>query len=337
MTRSANYGKLFPVLQNTIKPRMGIGAGESRSAAQFDRISLLAYNTAVAESTIKDELWEAIVRLRVAEVDTPQLDAEVLLEYVLGADRTYLISHPERRIEQNELTNYHSLLERRERREPLPYITGKREFWSLEFDVTPSVLIPRPETETLVEEAISRLYGPVLIADIGVGSGAIAVALAKELPEARILGTDLSPEAMEVAAANVAKHKVGGRVTLLLGDLLEPLDAAFEESLDAIVSNPPYIPSDEIDTLQPEITRYEPRQALDGGPDGLDFHRRILDEARRFLKPGGYVLLETGAEQGEAALKIAHELGYRNLMIRKDLAKLDRVFIGVWKGDNGDT
>lgn len=292
----------------------------------------------MVESTVRAELREATIRLLAAGVDSAQLDAEALLEYVLGVERVYLIAHPERRMDESEIAEYHRLVARRERREPLPHITGKREFWSLEFEVTPAVLIPRPETEILVEQAVKKLTGRrAVIADMGAGSGAIAVALAKELPDARIFATELSPEAMEVATANLVKHKMAERIVLLQGDLLEPLKGAEVEGLDAVVSNPPYIPSAEIDGLQVEVACYEPRQALDGGPDGLRFHRRILFDSRRFLKNGGYVVLEIGADQGPAVLNIARELGYSDATITKDLAGLDRVLSAVWVEEDGDT
>lgn len=276
------------------------------------------------------------MRLLAAGVESAQLDAEALLEYTLGVDRTYVIAHSERRLDEDELVRYHNLLARREKREPLPYITGKKEFWSLEFEVTPAVLIPRPETEILVDNAVARLKGrPVLAVDIGVGSGAIAVALAKELPDAHVFATELSSEAMKVATANVVKHQVDDRVTLLPGNLLEPLEGAVDQPLDAVVSNPPYIPSDKLDTLQPEVAKYEPRQALDGGPDGLKFHRLILDDARRFVKDGGCVILEIGFDQGAAVTELAKEFGYRDVEIAKDLAVLDRVLIAIWTNENG--
>jgi len=280
----------------------------------------------VAGSTIGEEIAKAAERLRRAGIDTPRLDAEALLEHVLGVDRAYLIAHSNAPIEEESRDCFLDLVARRELREPLAYIVGWKEFWSLRLDVNAAVLIHRPETEILVEEAVSLLKGrPAAVADVGVGSGAVAIALAKELPEAKVYATESSPAAMEVAAANVAKHHVNDWVVLLAGDLLEPLAGALEAPLDAIVSNPPYIPSAELDKLQPEIARYEPREALDGGPDGLRFHRRILSEASRFLKTDGYVLIEIGSDQGDAVTGIARELGFVDIAIRKDLAGMDRV------------
>jgi release factor glutamine methyltransferase len=212
----------------------------------------------------------------------------------------------------------------------MAYLTGIREFWSFELDVTPAVLIPRQETEILVESVIKHFQGKAAaIADIGAGSGAICIALAKELPEAGVYATEVSREAMEVAQRNVDKHQLGDRVSLLYGDLLRPLEeAGLRGRLNTVVSNPPYIPSGEIDNLQPEV-RFEPRGALDGGPDGLDVIRRLLSESPEYLVPGGMFFTEIGFDQGEAVKELAVQAGFVDVIVVKDLAGLDRVVWGT--------
>ncbi|MEN6371550.1 MAG: peptide chain release factor N(5)-glutamine methyltransferase [Armatimonadota bacterium] len=277
--------------------------------------------------TIAEELVSAMHSFAQAGIETPQLDAEVLMAHVVGSPRVYVITHQDRVLTEDELCRYRNFTARRAKREPLAYITGKKEFWALSFDVTSAVLVPRPETETLVETALSTLRereNP-LIADIGVGSGIIAVSLAVELPDAVVYATEISSGAVEIARRNALKHQVEVRVDILEGDLLDPLPEKVKGKLDAVVSNPPYIPSEEIDHLQPEITGYEPRGALDGGPDGMDYHRRILESSREWLKPGGWVHMEIGKGQGEAVSAYARELGYINTKVINDLAGIDRV------------
>lgn len=285
------------------------------------------FSALVDTRTIAHELTFAMDALSHAGVETPQLDAEVLMAHVIGVKRVYVITHPERELTEEEACRYRESVARRVKREPLAYITGEREFWALSFEVAFGVLVPRPETETLVEAALSTLRGREnpLIADIGAGSGIIAVSLAVELPDAVVYATDISPEVVEIAQRNAIKHQVEVRVDILEGDLLDPLPNELRGELDAVVSNPPYIPSKEIDHLQPEITDYEPRGALDGGPDGMAYHRRILETSREWLKPGGWVHMEIGIGQGEAVSAYARELGYRNTKVTNDLAGIDRV------------
>ena len=294
--------------------------------------------------TIAQELARATAILTQAGVDTPQLDAEVLMSHVLKSNRAHVISHPGQRLRHEEVHRFREMIARRAKREPLAYITGEREFWGLTFLVTPAVLIPRPETETLVEVTLAQFRrwgaasaGPMagtelghyereeLVADIGAGSGCVAVALAVELPDALIYATEASHEAAEVARRNAEKHGVELSVVVLEGDLLDPLPEEVRGRLDVVVSNPPYIPSAEIDLLQPEIANYEPRQALDGGPDGMAYHRRILDAARDWLKPGGWVHLEVGIGQAESVAAYGRGQGYAAVRITNDLAGIPRV------------
>jgi len=273
----------------------------------------------------RELLQNAARRLAEAGVETPLLDAQLLLAHVLHCSRLDLIAHPERSLTEAELREFNVVLGRRSAREPLAYILGHKEFYGLEIDVAPGVLIPRPETELLVEECTRRLTrsSPV-IADIGTGSGAVAVALAASIPSAAVYATELSPAALEVARRNVEKHDLSGRVTLVRGDLVEPLAGM---SFDAIVSNPPYIPTGEIESLQPEIRLHEPIEALDGGPDGLGVYRRLIPAAKPLLLEGGFLAVEVGSGQAGAVGGIAQGAGYGEIVIARDLAGIERVVV----------
>jgi release factor glutamine methyltransferase len=277
--------------------------------------------------TIREELTRATELLAEAEIDTAQLDSEILMAYVLDKPRIHIVSHLDRRLQLEETDRFRELVERRVNREPLPYLTGTKEFWGLDFEVGPGVLVPRPETETLVDAALTELRGrkDPLVADIGAGSGCVVVALAVEAPEAVVYATELSHDAAEVARRNAVKHQVELRVDILEGNLFEPLPDELKGNLDAVVSNPPYIPSGEIEELQPEVSEHEPRTALDGGPDGMMYHRLILDAAREWLKPGGWVHMEMGMGQSKAVSAYALDKGYKQVRVTKDLAGIDRV------------
>lgn len=231
--------------------------------------------------------------------DEASLDAELLAREVLGWDRARLLASLNEPEPAGFEEVFSPLLARRQRREPIAYIIGRREFWGLDFEVTPDVLIPRAETEFIVEEAL-RIPGIesrpcVLAADIGTGSGCVAVALAVSLPATRIVATDLSAAALRVASRNVERHGVGSRVTLVQADLMAGLRGPF----DLVVSNPPYVPTPSVGGLQHEIRRHEPRQAFDGGIDGLALVRRLLEEASTRLRPGGWLIFEFGYSQEE--------------------------------------
>ncbi len=271
-------------------------------------------------ATTSDELNCAIERLRNSGVESPQLDSQLMMAHALECSRLDLISHPERELTAAQLESFRSMLDRRARRYPLAYIIGKKEFYGLLFDVTPEVLIPRPETEILVEECLKRVGDAPKIADVGTGSGAIAVTIAVNLPNARVWATDASESALNVALANAQKHAVMDRVSVIRGDLLEPL-ADFK--LDMIVSNPPYIPSGDIDSLQIEV-QFEPREALDGGVDGLDAYRRLLTQAVGITRT---VALEIGAGQAESVVRIAKDAGWGCVEVVNDLSGIERVVI----------
>jgi len=254
-------------------------------------------------------------------VENARLEAEWLLCAALGLDRVGLYVNFDKPLTAAELGASRALVARRARREPLQYILGSQEFYGLEFEVVPEVLIPRYDTETLVRESISRAPRGAKILDIGVGSGCIAVALAKNLPDADVSGVDLSPEALELTERNAKRHGVS--VSLHRGSLFEPFK---DRKYDLIVSNPPYIRTSDITTLQPEVRDFEPHAALDGGADGLDYYRRIIPEAPGHLKPGGWLLLEMGIGQATDLLALFEATGqFHELFTSKDPGGIDRV------------
>ena len=270
-------------------------------------------------------------RFKKEGLSTPRLDAEVLLAETLRLDRVGLYTHFDQPLHRAELSLFKKMIQRRLKREPLAYIVGRKEFWSLEFKVTPAVLIPRPETEILVAEAIKLLPARgekqenLCILEIGTGSGAISIALARELPFASIVATDLSATALSIAEENAKQNEVQERIHFLLGDLFRPLEPGCR--FDLVVTNPPYIPHDHFSSLEPEVRDYEPRIALDGGKDGLDFFRRALPKVDSFLSPGGWVLAEIGAGQDQEVRRIAaknSELDSFDFVA--DLAGIKRVF-----------
>lgn len=254
-------------------------------------------------------------------VENARLEAEWLLCSALGMDRVGLYVNYEKPLTASELAAFRTMVGRRARREPLQYILGSQDFFGLDFEVSSGVLIPRHDTEVLVQEAVNRSPKGARILDIGVGSGCIAVALAKNLPDAELLGTDSSPEALSLAARNANLNAVS--LHLLHGSLFEPVAG---QRFDLIVSNPPYIPTADLPGLQPEVRDYEPRGALDGGIDGLDFYRRIIPEATGYLNAGGWLLLEMGIGQASDVLGLFQGTGsFCELFTAKDPGGIDRV------------
>lgn len=256
---------------------------------------------------------------------SPRLDAEVLLMNFLKTDRLQLCMRPERELTEEECTGYSRWIERRRRGEPVAYIAGGKEFWSLFFEVNRNVLIPRPETECLIEEVLKccgREAGHLQIIDIGTGSGAIGVVLAKELPSARVVVTDISRGALTVARRNADRHGVAGQIKFLEGHLFASAVGEF----DVIVSNPPYIPDDVYPLLPEGIRAFEPREALIAGPDGITFHRKIIGEGAGRLKPGGRIFLEIGEGQKGIVAALFQAKGlYDNIRFRADYGGMDRV------------
>jgi release factor glutamine methyltransferase len=291
---------------------------------------------------IGEALAQAVTQLRNEGVDSPRLDSELLLAHVLDVNRAAVLAHPNQRLTPKALTRYRDLVDRRAHREPLAYILGHREFYGLDFSVNRHVLIPRPETELLVEHALKRVQGlgpRPWIVDVGAGSGAIAVTLAVHLPQARVYALDASSEALAVVAENAEHHGVSDRVWCLQGDLLEPLARlepttagspapSWQGQADLITANLPYVTTGEWRSLAPEIRAYEPRTALDGGADGLDLIRRLLATASPFLRPGSALLVEIGANQGETVTAMARRhLSPARIELHQDYAGLDRLVV----------
>lgn len=277
-------------------------------------------------ATISHLIVQGVHILQRAGVDTPRLDAELLLADLLGVGRAYLYAHPEEEVAAHILQEWQKRLERRARREPLAYILGKAGFYGLEFVVTPDVLVPRPETEVLVEAALARQ--PATMADIGTGSGCIAVAVAVNLPQAQVWATDISEAALRVARENAERHGVAERIHFVQGDLLQPLAGM---RFDVIASNPPYVAESERLSLQPEVRDWEPPHALFTGSDPLQFHRRLAAEVRFHLHEGGWLMMEVGMGQAEAVATLFEEAGYQQVRILNDLAGIGRVVEGRYR------
>lgn len=305
-------------------------------------------------STVGRALAAANQRLRGCGADTPRLDAELLLAHVLGKDRVYLYAHADQHLSDEDRTRYERLIERRRRREPVAYLVGSRSFYGLDFTVDSRVLIPRPETELLVETAIAtadvmsqrvvvlsarersrQMSHPapveafarpeaVTLADVGTGSGIIAVSVAVHCPSALVWASDVSAGALAVASRNAQTHGVADRIRLVQGFLLRPIP----QPVDIITANLPYIPTGDIDRLAPEIATYEPRQALDGGYYGTQLIGELLNQAPEYLRPGGAVLLEIGSDQGAFVVGLARRaFPHADVRLVRDFADLDRMVV----------
>jgi release factor glutamine methyltransferase len=262
-------------------------------------------------------------------MDNPRLEAEVLLAHLLGIDRMGLYLNYDTPLKEGERAVYREMIQRRTAGEPVAYIIGHKEFWSMKFSVSPECLIPRPETEHLVEEAVrigKGLQPPLQVLEIGHGCGAVAIALASELEEAQIVATDISPDARSLAQENVEAHGMMGRIQLILEDLFPSGEGPF----DLICSNPPYIPTGEILQLAPEVRDYEPLTALDGGEEGLRFLREIAEGAPDFLTEGGWLLLEMGKGQDPQVAEMLQERGFTHIDLIPDYAGVKRVIKAQW-------
>jgi release factor glutamine methyltransferase len=281
--------------------------------------------------------WSA-ERLAQAGIDSPRLESEVLLAKSLHSSREELYSNPDRELGEAEMALSKSFVERRFLREPVAYILGRREFWGLEFKVTPDVLVPRWETEILVEKFLlcvesESFSKPIKILDLGTGSGNIAISVARELPESLVTAVDISSPAIAIATANAWVHEVADRVHFVEGDMFA---CEFNTSFHAILSNPPYIEEDQRDSLMPDVRDYEPDQALFGGPDGLACFRRILPFAAKYLKENGMLFLEIGNSQVDDVLALVENHGgYHTPEVTLDYMGMERVVSMRKKNKNG--
>jgi release factor glutamine methyltransferase len=280
---------------------------------------------------VEDALSMAAQKLEEAAVVTPRLDAEVLMAHVLGKPRLDMLIDRHAVLSEEHLQSFESLLAQRLERRPLSHILGIKEFWSLDFEVTPAVLTPRPDSEILVAAIVERLKSSkqdAKILELGVGSGCLLISILHECTLASGMGVDISSEALAVAKRNMIRHELQARMELCAGDLFEPLDSTAQ--FDLILSNPPYIESSAIAELDPEVSRFEPLTALDGGPDGLDFYRRIIKEAPLYLEIDGLLALEIGYDQAD---RVSHLFGslWQKAEVLQDMEGRDRVVISTLK------
>ena len=290
---------------------------------------------------LKDALYQTHRELR------NFLEAELLLKSCLGLERRDIYLNPDRCLSDYELNLLEETIEKRKAHLPSAYITGKKEFYSLEFRVTPDTFIPRPETEFIIDTVLKKILDhgslilgkdqhpacsiqhPVIIVDLGTGCGNIAIILARYIPQSRIYATDISKKALEVAEENARRHRVEDRITFLEGDLFSPLENChLEGKVDFLVSNPPYVIRNKIDSLMPEVANYEPRIALDGGEDGFSFYRRIIERAPQYLKSKGYLVLELGIDQSSQVKEMIEKtLEFESVEIIKDYSQIERVIV----------
>jgi len=282
---------------------------------------------------LRDALTSAINRLSAAHVPSPRMNAELLLMFTLGCDRAHLYAHTERELTSGEQARYEQALAQRAQGVPAQYITGHQEFWGMDFIVTPAVLIPRPETEHVVETVLRLIREPgedarpplkassfPRIVDIGTGSGCIALALAKELPRAEIHATDISAAALEIARANAARHQLENRTHFHKTDLLQGLDS---NAFDFVVSNPPYVGESEEDQVQLEVRKFEPRDAVFAGPTGLEVIERLIPQTHAALKPGGWLVMEISGTIANGVKRLLE--GWNQVQITNDLQGIPRV------------
>lgn len=289
--------------------------------------SFLIFLEAIIIKSVAETLKAATLRLESSGIDSPRLDAEILLAHVLKWRRLSLYVDSDKILPLESILRFNELINRRLEKIPVSYLTGAKDFMGLTFVVNENVLIPRPETEILTEfvgEYLRGLGGKATFADLGVGSGAIPISILKFVKTARAIAVDISSEALKVAKFNAEKFHVEDRIEFYCGDLFAPLEGKI---FNAIVSNPPYIPTGELETLQSEVQR-EPRLALDGGEDGLNFYRRITSDAPRFLVDGGLLAVEVGINQSAAVKNLFEAANFIDVEIYNDLAGIERVIVG---------
>jgi len=315
------------------------------------------YNLAMQNWTIQKLLNWVTEHFTEKGIDSPRLSAELLLSHILGMKRIELYTQFDKLVSQQQLDQLHDLVKRAGQYEPIAYLTGKTEFYSLRLNVTPDCMIPRPETELLVERAIEFLRtrpvrnfatdkmtrkenfsnggktGRQFICDLCTGCGCIAVAIAKNYPDADIIATDISDAALSIAANNIEKHKLKDRIKLLCGDLFDPIMPQLDvNKFDLIVCNPPYTTAAEFESLEKNIKAFEPRIALYAGEDGLDVYRKIVEKVDRFLKPDAAIMLEIGYAQGQAVRELLEQVGcFGEIAIEKDYHNNDRIVTAIKK------
>lgn len=301
-------------------PRPACGSGEGAASARR-----------MSETANLVQAWTAAQRrLKTAGVDSPAIDARLLLEAATGASRTDILTDPYRPLTAEQSDRLDGWLARRERREPVARILGRKGFWKLLLTVTPGVLVPRPDTETVVDLVVKAFpeAARFSLLDMGVGSGAILLSVLAERPGAKGLGTDVSDEALAVARDNAANLGLADRATFLHAPWAEGLG---DESFEVVVSNPPYIPTGDLEGLDPEVRDHDPRLALDGGADGLDAYRALVPDTLRVLKPGGLFAVEIGWDQAEAVSALFRKAGAADVRVVRDLGDRDRVVTGTKK------
>lgn len=267
-------------------------------------------------------------KLKEAQIEESALDARLLLEYICHTDRTTLLAHPDKEVSEQEYKAYEECIGKRATHIPLQQITGVQNFMGLDFFVNEHVLIPRQDTEILVEEVMKLVHDGMKILDVCTGSGCILLSLLQYSNDCMGVGVDLSKEALEVAKKNAKALGLDASAQFIESDLFENVEGYF----DVIVSNPPYIKSDVIETLMPEVKDHEPRMALDGFEDGLFFYREIIKQARAYLQGGGMLCFEIGYDQAEAVKDLMQEAGFKEVQVVKDYARLDRVVLGTYYG-----
>jgi release factor glutamine methyltransferase len=289
-------------------------------------------SVAAAANEVRAALRAAIARLEESKVPSAPLAAELLLMHVLQRDRAWLYAHPEFELSPKDAADYAQLVERRSEGVPTQYLTGRQEFWGLEFEVGPGVLIPRPETELTIEVTLERLGArraePLRIADVGTGSGCIAIALARELPGAEIVATDISAAALGYAHRNAAHHGVSNRIQFLEAELLKvAIEAPYraESRFDLIISNPPYVGRNDAGSLPREVREHEPAEALFAGDDGLEIYPALIEQAARKLAPNGILVLELGYNGAQYLGSLLSAPHWSDLRVTRDLAGIERV------------
>ena len=279
---------------------------------------------------IKDIINYGVAMIK--NTESPSLETQMMIAKVIEKDRLYIMLNLEEDIDESKVEIIKTIIDKRKNSFPLQYILGEREFWGMDFKVSEGVLIPRQDTEILIEETLKKLKdnkhkSNLKGFEIGVGSGIISITLLKEIETLTMIGVDINDKAIELTKANALKHEVSDRLCILNSNLFEKINK--ENQFDFIISNPPYIETKVIDSLQEDIKQHEPKLALDGGEDGLDFYRAIIEQSKSYISPEGFIAFEIGYNQAEAVKKIFVENGYPNVTIAKDLAGFDRVVIGM--------